>query len=78
MVIISALWLFQTTRWTLLFTNRELTTSYENWREFELFLPAFYVYPALPLAFAFKGIARLQMVVAWIFLAFFYGAFWYT
>jgi hypothetical protein len=78
MVIVSVLWLFQTTRWIALSMNGELTTSYGSWKEFELFLPAFYAYPGLPLAFALKGTARLQMVVAWSLLGIFYDAFWYT
>jgi hypothetical protein len=49
-----------------------------NFREFETFLPAYYEYPALPLALALKGIPRLQMVAAWFLLAVFYGTFWYT
>lgn len=77
MVLISVLWLFETTQWILLSMNRELTTSYGGWKEFELFLPAFYFYPALPLAFALKGTARLQTVVAWFLLGIYYSAFWY-
>ena len=78
MVIITALWLFQTIRWILLSMNRELTTPYGSWKEFEIFLPAFYAYPALPLALALKGSSRLQTVGAWFLLAVFTGTFWYT
>jgi hypothetical protein len=49
-----------------------------DWSEVETFLPAFYAYPSLPLAFTLKGIPRLQMIVAWFLLALFYGTFWYT
>jgi hypothetical protein len=59
--------------------NRDFTGFLgADWREMETFLPAFYAYPALPLAFALKGIPRLLMIAAWFFLAFFYRAFWYT
>ena len=58
--------------------NRELTTSYGSWKEFELFLPAFYAYPAFLFAFALKGTARLHMVVASFLLGIFYSTFWYT
>jgi hypothetical protein len=47
-------------------------------REIEAFLPAFYSYPALPLALALKGVPRLEMVAAWFLLAVFYGTFWYA
>jgi hypothetical protein len=77
-VIISALWLFQTARWILWSINRDLTTPYGNWREFELFLPAFYFYAALPLACALKGASRLLMIAAWVLVQVFYGAFMYT
>jgi len=49
-----------------------------NWMEFEMFLPAFYQYTALPLALALKGVPRLQMIGAWFLLAVFYGTFCYT
>jgi hypothetical protein len=79
MFIVLTLWLIQTTRWTLLSMNREFTGFLgADWREVETFLPAFYAYPALPLAFALKGISRLQMVAAWFLLALFYGTFTYT
>ena len=76
MFIVFALWLVQTTRWTFLSGNREFLSA--NWREVETFLPAFYAYPALPLAFALKGVPRLRMVGAWFLLTLFYGAFTYT
>lgn len=77
-VIISALWLFQTTRWVLWSMNCDLTTPYGNWREFELFLPAFYLYAALPLASALKSASRLLTLAAWVLVQVFYGAFIYT
>jgi len=69
-VIISAFWVFQTTRWLLLLMNRELTAPYGDWREYELFLPAFFVYPALLLACALKGSPRLLMIAAWVTVLF--------
>jgi len=77
-VIISALWLFQITRWVLWSINRDLTTPYGDWREFELFLPAFYFYAALPLGCALKGASRLLTIAAWVLVQVFYGAFIYT
>jgi hypothetical protein len=77
-VVVSALWLFQTTRWILWSINQDLTTPYGNWREFEQFLPAFYLYAALPLACALKGASRLLMIAAWVLVQLFYGAFMYT
>ena len=76
-VIVSALWLFQMARWLMLSLNRELTAPYGNWREFELFLPAFFVYPALPLACALKSSPRLLMIAAWVAVLF-SGPFAYT
>jgi hypothetical protein len=79
MFIVFALWLIQTTRWTLLSVNREFTGFLgADWREVETFLPAFYAYPALLLALAWKGIPRLQMIAVWLLLALFYGSFWYS
>jgi hypothetical protein len=77
-VIISALWLFQVARWLLLSVNREMTAPFGSWREYELFLPTFFMYPALPLACALKGFSRLLMIVAWATMQLFYGVFWYT
>ena len=77
-VIIAALWMFQATRWVLWSINRDLTVPYGNWREFELFLPAFYFYAALPLACALKGVSRLLTIAAWVLVQVFYGAFIYT
>jgi hypothetical protein len=74
--IVFALWLIHTIRWTILSGNHEFLSA--NWREVETFLPAFYAYPALPLAFALKGIPRLRMVGAWFLLTLFNGAFTYT
>ena len=65
-VIISAFWLFQMTRWLMLSMNRDLAAPYGDLREFELFLPAFFVYPALLLACALKGSPRLLMIAAWV------------
>jgi hypothetical protein len=79
MFIILVLWLNQTARWLFLSMNRDFTGFLgADWREIETFLPAYYAYPALPLAFALKGIPRLLLIAAWLFLAFFYRAFWYT
>jgi hypothetical protein len=78
MVIISALWLFQTTRWILWALNRDLTTPYGNWRGFEQFLPAFYFWAALPLACALKGASRLLTIAALVLVQVFYGAFMYA
>ena len=69
-VIISAFWLFQMTRWLMLSMNRELTSPYGDWREFELFLPVFFVYPALFLACTLKGSSRLLMIAAWVAVLF--------
>ena len=74
-VIISALWLFQTTRWVLWSIDRDLTTPYGSWREFEIFLPAFYFYAALPLACALKRASRLLTIAAWVLVQVFYMAF---
>jgi hypothetical protein len=79
-VIISAFWLFQMTRWLMLSMNRELTAPYGvcgGLREFELFLPAFFVYPTLLLACALKGSPRLLMIAAWVAVLF-SGPFAYT
>ena len=76
-VIISAFWLFQMARWLMLSMNRELTAPYGGLREFELFLPAFFVYPALLLAGALKGSPRLLMIAAWVAVLF-SGPFAYT
>lgn len=77
--LIFGLWLTQTAHWGLMSVNREFTGFLgPSLREVETFLPAFYAYPALPLALALKGVPRLQMVVAWFLLAVFYGTFWYT
>jgi len=79
MFIVLALWVIQTTRWALLSINHEFAGFLgTDWREIEIFLPAFYAYSALPLAFALKGVARLQILVAWLLLAVFYRSFWYT
>jgi len=76
-VIISAFWLFQTTRWLLLLMNRELTVPDGDWQEYEMFLPAFFVYPALLMACALKGDPRLLMIAAWVTVLF-CGPFTYT
>jgi hypothetical protein len=76
-VIVSAFWLFQMMRWLLLSMNRELTAPYGDWREYELFLPAFFVWPALLLACALKGSPRLLMIAAWVTVLF-SGPFAYT
>jgi hypothetical protein len=76
MFVVFALWLLQTTRWTFLSGNHQFLSA--NWREVETFLPGFYAYPALPLAFALKSVPRLRMVGAWFLLTLFYGAFTYT
>jgi hypothetical protein len=76
-VIISAFWLFQMTRWLMLSINRELTAPYGDSREFELFLAAFFVYPALLLACALKGAPRFLMIAAWVAVLF-SGPFAYT
>ena len=68
MVIISGLWLFQTTTvvvWLLRI-------------EFGLLLPAIYFWIALPLACALKGAPRLLMVAAWVSVQLFYGAAMYA
>jgi hypothetical protein len=79
MFIVFALWLIQATRWAALSIDRDFAGFLgADCREIETFLPAFYAYPALPLAFALQGISRLQMLAAWFLLAVFYGAFWYT
>jgi hypothetical protein len=79
MFIVFALWVIQATRWALLSINHEFAGFLgTDWREIELFLPAFYAYSALPLAFALKGVSRLQMLAASLLLAVFYSAFWYT
>jgi hypothetical protein len=78
MFIVLVLWLIQTARWVFLSLNPDFTGLLgADWREIETFLPAYYAYPALPLAFALKGIPRLLMIAAWFFLAFFYRVFWY-
>ncbi len=76
-VIISVLWLFQTTLWILWSLHYDLTTTYGNWREFELFLPVFYFLAALPLACALKGASRLLMIAAWVLMQLYYRAFIY-
>ncbi len=76
-VITSAFWLFQMARWLMLSMNRDLTAPYGDLREFELFLPAFFVYPALLLACALQGTPRLLMIAAWVAVLF-SGPFAYT
>jgi hypothetical protein len=76
-VIISVLWLFQTTLWILWSLHYDLTTPYGNWREFELFLPVFYFLAALLLACALKGASRLLMIAAWVLMQLYYRAFIY-
>ena len=79
MFIVLALWVIQATRWAVMSSNREFAGFLgTDWREIETFLPAFYAYPALPLAFALRGVSRLQMLAAWVLLVVFYGTFWYT
>jgi hypothetical protein len=79
MFIVFALWLIQAARWHALAAHTGFSGFLRsNWIEFETFLPAFYAYPALPLALALKGVPRLQMVGAWFLLAVFYGTFWYA
>jgi hypothetical protein len=79
MFLVFALWLIQTARWGSMSVNREFTGFLgPDLREVEAFLPAFYAYPALPLALALKGVPRLEMVAAWFLLAVFYGTFWYA
>jgi hypothetical protein len=71
MVIVSALWLWLTTSWVLGSNNRGSPTSYgTNWTEFEVFLPAYYLYMALPLALVLKGVARPLMIAACVAVAF--------
>ena len=76
--IISALWLFHITRLILWSIHRDLTMHNGNWRELELFLPAFYNYAALILASALKGSSRPLIIAAWVSVQIFYAAFIYT
>jgi hypothetical protein len=79
MFLVFTLWLIQTAHWGCMVVSHEFTGFRgPNFREFETFLPAYYAYPALPLALALKGISRFQTVAAWFLLAVFYGTFWYT
>jgi hypothetical protein len=79
MFLVFALWLIQTARWSFMSVNHEFTGFLgPSLREVETLLPAFYAYPALPLALALKGVPRFQMVAAWFLLAIFYGTFWYV
>lgn len=79
MFIVFALWFIQAARWGAIAAHREFTSLLgPDWMDVERFLPAFYAYPALPLALALKGSSRLQTVGAWFLLAVFYGTFWYT
>ena len=79
MFIVFALWLIQAVCWGAIADHREFGSLLApNWTEVEMFLPAFYAYPALPLALVLKGSSRLQTVVAWFLLAVFYGTFGYT
>lgn len=78
MFIVIALWVLQATRWAAMSINHEFSGFLSaDWREVETFLPEFYAYPALLLAFTLKGAPRLQMIAAWFLLALFYGAFGY-
>src|SRR5260370_17161347 len=55
MLIVFALWLYQTIRWAFLLTNGHFHDLLgAEWREAEMFLPAFYSYAPLGLAFALK------------------------
>ena len=79
MFVMFTLWLSQVARWIAMAANSEFTGFLgPNWMEFEMFLPAFYAYPALPLALTLKGVPRLQMICAWFLLAVFYGTLFYT
>lgn len=49
-----------------------------DWTEVEIPLQALYAYSALLLAFALKGVSRLQMIAAWLAFALFCGTFWYA
>src|SRR5216683_4538239 len=65
MLIVLALWLYQTVRWAFLLTNGHFDGLLgADWREIEMFLLAFYAYAALALAFALRGTPRLQLVAA--------------
>jgi len=78
MFIVFALWLIQAARGGAMVVHSESSGFLiPNWMEVETFLPAFYAYPALPLALALKGVPRLQTVSAWFLLAVFYRTFWY-
>ena len=79
MFIVFALWLIQAARWGAVAAHGKFAGFLgPDWMEVETFLPAFYAYPALPLALALKGVSRLQIVGAWFLLAVFYGMFSYT
>jgi hypothetical protein len=75
MAVVTGLWIVQTTRWILLSNRIDLVPYVGDWTEFSIFLPAYYGFAALALAFALKGVPRLQMIAAWLTLALFYGAF---
>jgi hypothetical protein len=75
MAVVTALWIVQTTRWILLSNGIDLVPYAGDWIEFSIFLPSYYTFAALALAFALKGVPRLQMIAAWLTLALFYGAF---
>jgi len=78
-VIVFALWLIQTAHWGAMALHGKFAGFLgTNLTEAEWLLPAFYAYAALLLAFALKGIPRLQIIAAWLLLAVFYGTFGYT
>jgi hypothetical protein len=79
MFLISVLWLIQTVRWLAMSVSAGFGGFLgPNFRDFEMLLPSWFAYPALPFALALKGVPRLQTVAAWVSLAAFYGMFWYT
>jgi hypothetical protein len=79
MFILFAFWLIQAANWGAVVANSGFSGFLSpNWMEIERFIPAFYAYPALPLALALKGVPRLQIAGAWLLLAVFYGTFRYA
>jgi len=78
-LILSALWLQQAVTWLVLARDSTFVGFLSSdWREFEIFLPVYYVLAALPLALTLKGTARVMMILAWMCITGFHAGFGYT
>jgi hypothetical protein len=78
-LILSVLWLRLAVTWLVLARDSTFVDFLSSdWREFEIFLPAYYVLAALPLALTLKGTARVMMILAWMCISGHHSVFGYT